>query len=178
MPNPSFSPKRLVYIDLREVPRLSAVRYRPMIGICCPDFGKPNSPNFIGPRAPPRLETEIWLSKLGSRFLSASAQCSRLGFSKDVLAEGRFGYRRPADRPKIDNVRTSLPFPLPQLIKEQVDNRCQRKDDVGIVIARLRQKLLRMYDQTPHGLLGVKQSWVRCNTAASYEMAPKASPRP
>src|SRR5438552_2649051 len=38
MPNPSSRPKRLVYRDLREEPRLSAARYRPIIGILLAAF--------------------------------------------------------------------------------------------------------------------------------------------
>src|SRR5438552_14279433 len=38
MPNPSSSPKRLVYRDLREVPRFSAARYRPITGILLSAF--------------------------------------------------------------------------------------------------------------------------------------------
>src|SRR5437762_1045090 len=38
MPNPTSRPKRLVYRDLREEPRLSAARYRPIIGILLSAF--------------------------------------------------------------------------------------------------------------------------------------------
>jgi len=39
------------------------------------------------------------------------------------LPRGQFGYRWPANRPKIKNVRRPLPFALTQLIEREIDHR-------------------------------------------------------